>query len=92
MESIKQTIAQEQDLSDPSLARIPAALSEAQRELASLAFKPDSRESLAAAQLRLILTRIQRGIPPGGASLRNLIALLAGVSEQVEQQLEAVRE
>jgi hypothetical protein len=43
---------------------------------------PNSRAGLAAAQLHLILERIARGIPPGGASLENLVRLAISASEK----------
>ncbi len=79
MQSIKRTVSQDQDPSDSFLVRIPAALSEAQRQLGELCFDPDGSAALAAGQLKLIFARLQRGIPPGHESLANLIGVAAGV-------------
>jgi hypothetical protein len=53
------------------------------REIESILFAVDasSRAGVAASQLRLIFERVARGIPPGRASLENLVGLLASAED-----------
>ncbi len=52
-----------------------------QMEASAFTAACNSHSGVVAAQLRLLLERIARGIPPGRTSLENLVGLLASAAD-----------